>query len=246
MLPTPYYDVDGITIYHGDCREILPYLPKVDLVLTDPPYGITANPWDDLDVTMDCFDMTKICPLVCTCQNPASAELICRYKNRFKWSDVFIKTQARGFLSCQIMPLRKHEDVLVFANGKITYNPQITKKPRHNIRPTSISGRSDNYGTFKGHKQQRTIGVDEQYPTSVLEFANPQNGFHPTEKPVGLFQYLTSTYSNPAEAILDPFMGSGTTLVAAKHLGRKAIGIEIEEKYCQIAVKRLGQGVLPL
>lgn len=122
----PYYCEKNITIYLGDCRQILPELPGVDLVLTDPPYGVTQNEWDDLEITKECFDLITS-PLVFTCQNPASAELICRYRKRFKWSDVWEKTQAVGFLNCKIMPMRQHEDILVFADGKIPYFPQIQK-----------------------------------------------------------------------------------------------------------------------
>ena len=240
----PYYQEKNITIYHGDCLEIMPQLEPVDLVLTDPPYGITSNNWDKFEVTLSAFDLLiGSCPLVCTSQNPASAELICMYRKYFKWSDIWEKSQTRGFLSCKIMPLRKHEDILIFSDGKIPYYPQITKKPDKNIRPVSISGPSSNYGSFKGHIQQRTIGIDEQYPTSIFFCENSQNGYHPNEKPLKLIDYLMKTYSNRNDLILDPFMGSGTTLVAAKELGRKAIGIEIEEKYCEIAVDRLRQEV---
>lgn len=238
----PYYEENGITIYHGDCREILPELETVDLVLTDPNYGVTQNTWDDIKITIECFDLIT-CPIVCTCQNPASAELIVRYKKRFKWSDVWEKTQAVGFLNCKIMPMRQHEDILVFSNGKVPYYPQISIKQAVNIRPHGKTALSSNYGIFK-EERVRSIKQDETYPRSIVTFANCQDGFHPTQKPVSLFLYLVSSFSTTGETILDPFMGSGTTLYAAKQLGRKAIGIEIEEKYCEIAVKRLAQSVL--
>lgn len=238
----PYFQDEAVTIYHGDCREVLPSLPKVDLVLTDPPYGVTQNSWDDLEVTIECFDLITT-PLVCTCQNPASAELITRYKKRFKWSDVWEKTQAVGFLNCQVMPMRTHEDILVFAAGKMPFMPQISKKPAINIRPHGDTAQSSNYGSFS-EKRVRSIALDEQYPKSIVRFANCQEGNHPNEKPLPLMNYLVRTFSADRDAICDPFMGSGTTLRAAKNLGRKAIGIEIEERYCEIAAKRMSQGVL--
>jgi site-specific DNA-methyltransferase (adenine-specific) len=240
----PYFQTDLGVLYHGDCLEIMPQLEKTvvgkaEIVcITDPPYGITSNEWDNKEVSFKVFDCINY-TLICTAQNPFSAELICRYNKRFKWANIWEKTQARGFLYCRKMPLRKHEDILVFGNGTITYNPQITKKPTINIRPISISGPSDNYGSFKGHKQQRTIGIDEQYPTSIVRVANSQKGLHPTGKPTKLFLYLIETYSNAADIIIDPFLGSGTTAVACERLNRRWIGIEIEERYCEIAAKRI-------
>jgi site-specific DNA-methyltransferase (adenine-specific) len=242
----PYYQEPGITVYNCDCREILPELPKVDLCLTDPPYGITRNKWD-----MKCRDMVyevfdKFDKWVCTSQNPFSAYLIYIFRKLFKYSDVWKKTQATGFLNCKVMPLRQHEDILVFGNVK--YNPQIKKKPAENIRPLGEGSQSDNYGHIGNlnKKEVRTISNDMTYPTSVLEFPNEQGTNHPTQKPLKLFHYLVLTYTDINDTILDPFMGSGTTLRAAKDLGRKAIGIEIEEKYCEIAVQRLKQQVLEL
>ena len=182
-------------------------------------------------------------PLVCTSQNPFSAELICKFRKRFKWSDVWEKTQAVGFLNAKVMPLRKHEDILVFCKGRMPYNPQIQKKAAENIRPHGDSAMSSNYGKFN-EKRTRTIGQDQTYPQSIVRFANSQDGEHPTQKPVQMFRHLVLTYSNAGDLILDPFMGSGTTLRAAKDLGRKAIGIELEEKYCEIAARRLRQEVL--
>lgn len=237
----PYYQDEACTIYHGDCREILPTLKPVDLVLTDPPYGVTQNKWDDRSVAFDFFDMIET-PLVCTAQNPFSAQMICRYSNRFKWSDVWEKSQAVGFLNAKIMPLRQHEDILVFSNGKAKYFPKLTEKPAQDIRPnTGRTAVNNNYGKC-GSNSDRDIS--KSYPRSVVRFKNSQERNHPTEKPIKLFSYLLEIYTELNDSILDPFMGSGTTLRAAKDLGRKAIGIELEEKYCEIAVERLRQEVL--
>jgi site-specific DNA-methyltransferase (adenine-specific) len=242
----PYYSHNGITIYHGDCLDIMPHLEPVDLVLTDPPYGVTQNTWDRIEKTKAAFDFLMPCSLVFTCQNPASADLIVRYFKYFKWSDIWQKTQARGFLNSKIMPLREHEDILVFSNGKMKYNPQIKRKPHNNIRPNLPSTKkTSNYGDYNLYAE-RSIPLNMSYPKSIIRIANSQLGLHPNEKPAKLMDYLMKTYSDKGkDIILDPFMGSGTTLVAAKELGRKAIGIEIEEKYCEIAVRRLAQEVFP-
>jgi site-specific DNA-methyltransferase (adenine-specific) len=237
----PYYDHAGIQIYHGDCREILPTLPKCDLLLTDPPYGVTQNVWDDSSVTFEVLDRIA-CPVVCTAQNPFTAQLICRYSMRFKWADVWEKTQATGFLNCKVMPMRQHEDVLIFCDGKMPYFPQITARVPANIRPHLDTVETGSYGKYNA-KRERTIAIDETYPRSVVKFANSQDGLHPTGKPFALFSYLMRSYSAPGQTVLDPFMGSGTTLAVAKHTGRRAVGIEIEERYCEIAAKRLSQEV---
>jgi DNA modification methylase len=238
---TPYYEYAGITIYHGDCREILPTLQKFDFLLTDPPYGVTQNAWDNTEAVLAVFDVTK-CPIVCTSQNPFSAELICRYRKRFKWSDVWEKTQATGFLNAKVMPLRQHEDILIFCDGRMPFYPQIGPRIAANIRPHLDTVQTGSYGKYNA-KRERTIAIDETYPRSVVKFPNSQDSLHPTGKPVQLFLYLVNSYTWLGAIILDPFMGSGTTLVAAKNLGRRAIGIEIEERYCEIAAKRLSQGV---
>ena len=235
----PYYETPLGKLYHGDCLEIMPQLEPVDLVLTDPPYGVTKNNWDILESTKAAFDMLIPCNLVFTCQNPASAELIIRYFKYFKWSDVWYKSQSTGFLNSKVMPLRQHEDILIFSKGRMVYNPQITKKNPANIRPHGdCSPVNQTYGHFNA-KRTRTIDICESYPRSVFYCENSQNGYHSNEKPLKLMIYLILTYSDNTHLILDPFFGSGTTAIACERLKRRWIGIEIEEKYCEISAKRI-------
>jgi site-specific DNA-methyltransferase (adenine-specific) len=245
----PYYDCDGITIYHGDCREILPELPKVDLVLTDPPYGVTQNKWDiPVDLKSLWIELYKISkddtPYLFTSVQPFTADLINSNRDNFKYDLIWYKALGTGFLNSKKMPMRNHENILIFYKKLSTFNPQMVKgKMRNKGRHDGPS--SSNYGHYNGHISKNDI----YYPQSVIDITNGDkstDNFHPTQKPVQLMAYLMETYSNKDNTILDPFMGSGTTLVAAKQLHRQAIGIEIEEKYCEIAVKRLAQGVLPL
>ena len=236
----PYYETELGKLYHSDCLEIMPELEPVDLVLTDPPYGITQNRWDKIETTIIAFDLLMPCNLVFTCRNPASAELITRYRKYFKWSDVWHKSQATGFLNAKIMPLREHEDILVFSNGRMTYNPQIKKKELCNIRKPTDSGRSTNYGKFNPKIHGNAIAIDETYPRSVIKFNNSQEGIHPNEKPIKLVQYLIATYSNKKNVILDPFGGSLFPFaIACERLNRRWIGIEISEEYCEVAAKRI-------
>jgi site-specific DNA-methyltransferase (adenine-specific) len=249
----PYYSDKWVTIYHGDCREILPALPKVDLVLTDPPYGVTQNEWDT--EVEDMWEFIK--PLVkgtgcCvfSSMQPFTSKLVTANLSWFKWEQIWHKTRSTGHLNAKIMPLREHENILIFAPNKVKYNPIITKKDKANIRPYALSHLTSSYGEF-GCKQSenRTIALDESYPRSVIVIDNiNQNewGLHPTQKPTELFDYLISTYSDADNLILDPFLGSGTTCYCAKKLNRYSIGIEIEEKYCEIAAKRCSQEVMEL
>ena len=235
-----YYRTDLGVIYCADCLSIMPELEPVDLVLTDPPYGRTQNVWDKLEITIKVFDVLQDDNIVFTCQNPSTAILVVRYINRFKWCDVWHKSQAVGFLNAKVMPLRQHEDIVILANGKMKYIPTITKKHPKDIRPHGKTAASSNYGKYN-NERERTIGVDETYPRSVLYHENSQCGFHPNEKPISLMVDLVLNYSDNKDVLFDPFIGSGTTAIACERLGRKWVGIEIEEKYCEIAAKRIEQ-----
>lgn len=206
----PYYDHKGITIYHGDCREVLPTLDKVDLVLTDPPYGIgkrlvTGGKGHSFDFLIksgaDAWD-TKIDIIL-------MSVVISKGHNAIVWGGNFYPLPA-----CD-MPLCWDK-----------------------VRPNQKNLSEWEYGwtTFVGRARLfRYCGNGGFVAKEVRQ--------HPTQKPLALMTWCISLADEP-QNILDPFMGSGTTLVAAKELGRKAIGIEIEEKYCEIAAKRLAQEVL--
>jgi site-specific DNA-methyltransferase (adenine-specific) len=207
-LPKPYYEADGIVIYHGDCREILPGLKPVDLVLTDPPYGIGRS------------------------GKPKSTSSHGGHKG---YPDLgWDKISPSPEVFAQVLAAGK-DSVVWGAN----YYP-------HSMPPSS--------GWLLWDKGQRIDQADGELAAStntgplriftLNRAAIASDGaVHPTQKPLKLIKWCCSFFPN-AGTILDPFMGSGTTLVAAKQLNRRAIGIEIEEKYCEIAVNRLRQRVL--
>jgi site-specific DNA-methyltransferase (adenine-specific) len=210
----PYYEHGGITIYHGDCREVLPTLPdaSVDLVLTDPPYGIGKAEWDfDIwplltDAANECARILKdsgICfwfGAISELPRLIEATSAIPYRWTFIW-------YAPNNMQHGNIGFAKYTPALVLARGKAWRDMQ-------DLRSVPIPCRS----------------IDKM--------------LHPTVKPLALIHYLAEKGCKEGETILDPFMGSGTTLRAAKDLGRKAIGIEIEERYCEIAAKRLQQEVL--
>ncbi len=192
----PYYQDDAVTIYHGDCRDILPTLEPVDLVLTDPPYeGYEEYPWsfvslDNLLPTVRSFIFWKgtVFPL--------------SYTARHIWAKANRNIGNRG---------EQYEEIYECNGG------EVGLVMRHAVIDSDMNA---------------TLNGDV--------FLN-----HPTQKPIRLIRRLLQC-APAAAVILDPFMGSGTTLRAAKDLGRRAIGIEIEERYCEIAAKRMAQSVMPL
>lgn len=212
-----YYQDDYCTIYHGDCREILPTLPKVDLLLTDPPYGIGYN----------------------------------AQKSNLPNSNVFqdIAGDDQEPDLTHIFELDVDVDLVVF--GANNFTRQLPHRGRWICWDKRVDPKADAMlgSPFELAWRNKKSGFDKIIRLmhgGVVNQDHRQIGrVHPTQKPVGLMATIIKWYPE-AETILDPFMGSGTTLRAAKDLGRKAIGIEIEEKYCEIAAKRLSQEVLGL
>ena len=230
-------EILGNNIYQGDCFELIKGIPDgtVDCVITDPPYGTTANKWDksfDIEAMFQEFKRV-IKPNGAMCifgQEPFSSKLrIISGCFRYDW--ILYKPLPVGFLNANKMPLRAHEVVSVFYKKLPTYNPQFTEgKPyvkKHGI--------SRNYGCFS---RSTSINNGKRYPKDVLQFNKvryPEYCGHPTQKPVALIEYLIKTYTNPGEVVLDCFLGSGTTAVAAINTGRKYIGFEKEAEYFEMA-----------
>ena len=211
----PYYEEPGITIYHGDCRDILPSLPKVDLVLTDPPYGIgySHGKGGGKLARSTQFDHH---PIIGD-DKPFDPKPFLNYPEVILWG-------ANHYASR--LPDSAHWLIWDKRDG-------ICTNDQSDCEMAWVKGKG-NARIFR-HLWNGMLKASEQGEKRV----------HPTQKPVELMQWcIQNITTNTYQTILDPFMGSGTTLRAAKDLGRKAIGIEIEEKYCEIAVKRLAQEVL--
>jgi site-specific DNA-methyltransferase (adenine-specific) len=248
-----YYQDDLVTLYHGDCLEVLADLPvlNVDMVLSDPPYGTTRNKWDsvvDLPSMWACYDRHAKADtaIVLTAQTPFDKVLGASNLADLRYEWIWEKTTATGHLNAKRMPMKAHENILVFYKSLPTYNPQKTTghKPVNSYTKHQEDG--TNYGRTK-------VGISgggstERYPRSVLTFPTDKQkaALHPTQKPVALMEYLISTYTNPGETILDNCAGSGSTLVAAASQGRKAIGIELDERYCETIAARLSVGAFDL
>jgi len=256
-LPKPYYRGGGQTIYCGDSRKIVPLLDagSVDLVLTDPCYGLTNAPWDKAIPPEALWQLLRTAACAHTVyllfsQQPVATDWIAANRQAFRYDLVLAKSRASGFLNVNRMPLRAHELVLVFGKPGSRYNR--TDLPREVFNShvgriiRKIADQTEIYGSQRCH-HIRSIYRDKRSPTSLLTFAPPSHfprkKHHSTAKPLGLVEWLVESYSDPRHLVFDPFLGSGTTLVACKQSGRRGIGIERERKYCRMAVERIEAAV---
>lgn len=241
--------VDNITLMHGDCLGRLKGLPdnSVDLVLCDPPYGTTACKWDSI-IPLDAMWLLLrqiIKPngaIVLTASQPFTTVLVGSNLEDFKYDLVWHKTNPKGHLNAKFMPLRAHEDVLVFVQtGKPTYNPQKSTGHYRKVAKNRYNKAGDGSQAYGAENRDTIYDSTERYPTSVSTFSNGKQvgKVHPAQKPVELMEYLALTYSNEGDTILDFTMGSGTTGVAAVNTGRKFIGIELDPTYYGIACGRI-------
>lgn len=248
-----YYQDEHVTLYHGDCREIIPALPSVEAVLTDPPYGITDSSWDNkFDAQWLVESLTESAPegvAAFAAVQPLTAELVLAAGKRFRHEWIWQKNAGSNFGTLKWHPMREHESVIVTAKSKGRYFPVMQERSGGGL--SRVKSGAVNYSASKREGVQNgaldkggsSRRPDLRYPSSIQKF-NRERGLHPTQKPVDLFAYLVETYTRTGDTVLDPFAGSGTTLVAALSKNRKAIGVELEERYCEIIARRLDQGVL--
>lgn len=242
------------SFYVGDCLEIMPSLAagSVDMVLCDLPYGTTACAWDTVipfEPLWSCYwnALKADGPAVLTSAQPFTTALIWSAIEQYKYPWVWTKNRASGFANAKKQPLRKFEDVSVFCKSKPPYNPQgLIYNPKVMKNSKSAGGavvRGD-VEKSKGKGSLRTGGNEyiqeyENYPTNILEFPLDPKTFHPTQKPVALFEYLIRTYTNPGDLVLDNCAGSGTTAIAAMQSGRRWICIEQNQEYANAAMARI-------
>lgn len=232
-------------IYQGDCLELIKGIPdgSVDCVITDPPYGTTRNKWDkQVDIVAMFQEFKRVIKpngaILIFGQEPFSSKLR-TISGCFRYDWIWQKPNSAGFLNANKMPLRTHEVISVFYKKLPTYNPQFTEGKPYAIKTNKPS---KNYGKFNSTP---SYSNGTRYPKDVLQFSNVTRPFcpeycgHPTQKPVALIEYLIKTYTNPGELVLDCFLGSGTTAVAAINTGRKYIGFELDEEYFTTCQRRI-------
>jgi site-specific DNA-methyltransferase (adenine-specific) len=238
-----YQDLRNGRFYNEDCFDAMATIPDgvVDMILCDLPYGTTACKWDSIipfgklwaEYRRIVKDNSAI---VLTSSQPFTSALIASNFDNYKYNWVWNKAKAANFPLAKRQPLKIHEDVCIFSKGKGNYTPIMTdgvmrKKGGH---PSE-------------HEQAISAGTpakvnDKYYPKSILDFSiadNKEAGFHPTQKPVALFEYLIKTYTNEGQLVLDNTAGSGTTAIAAINTNRKWVCIERDEIYADKAIERI-------
>ena len=229
----------------GDCLELMKQIPdgSVDMILCDLPYGTTACKWDSVIPFESLWaEYRRIAKpnaaIVLTASQPFTSALVASNMRDFKYCLVWDKVNASSGLHAKMQPMRSHEDIAIFGRGRIPYFPQMEAAAPRSDKQRSIP----NGEAFSGKEVLRTYNNNGlKYPKSILRFSNAnQNGkVHPTQKPVSLMEYMVRTYTNPGDVVLDNCMGSGTVGVACANTGRKFIGIEMDEKYFEIAKNRV-------
>lgn len=247
-----YYQDEAVTLYHGDCREVLPTLDKVDHVITDPPYEAEAHtkarrvlrgvrPESAVPSWRDASGCERIETLPFEPIDNATRRHVAQECGRMcsRWALVFSQAEGAHLWEAEMIAgglARRRWCVWVKPDGQ----PQFTGDRPGVGYETIVACHAKGASRWNGGG---TLGVFTYVKNvSGSRYQDP----HPTTKPEPLMARLVSLFTDPGETILDPFAGSGTTLVAAKRLGRKAIGIELSEQYCEVAARRLSQGALPL
>lgn len=234
--------------YQGDCLEIMKQIEagSIDMILTDLPYGSTKNPWDIIIPFVPLWEQYKriIKPngaIVLTASQPFTSELVMSNRKMFRYDLTWDKVLTSGFLNANRMPLRSHEDILVFYSKQPTYNPQKTQGVKCHTKGTLNKMANNNYGDFAPVDNMDLLG-DMKHPKSIVTFQkpHPSKAIHSTQKPVELFEYLIRTYTNEGDIVLDSCAGSGTAGEAANNTGRAFILIEQEEVHCDLIAERVG------
>ena len=241
----PYYEEKNITIYHGSWEEVLPTLKpnSIDMLPTDPPYNNTNLKWDKaVDWLLFWGIVERLCKVYATMAMFSSGLfmplLINSNRKHYRYELIWEKNNPTGFLDAKRRPLRSHETILIF-----------TRKPKASIyNPQMVTGKIHKRGSagrrmahYSACGRGSGIITNQYYPRSILRFSKDHQvkSLHPTQKPLALLLWLVQTYSKRGHLLLDPFIGSGTTLVAAKKTGRRAIGVDSEERFCEISANRV-------
>ena len=236
------------TCLFGDCLDLLPGIPdkSIDLILCDLPYGTTNCRWDTvipLDRLWAQYRRIAKGAVVLTAQTPFDKVLGCSNLQWLRYEWIWEKTLATGHLNAKRMPLKAHENVLVFYERLPTYNPQITSG--HKLKTAVVNRSTQPNDCYNKQCGVMRYSSTERYPRSVMRMKSDKQvlPLHPTQKPVSLMEYIISTYTNPGDTVMDNCMGSGTTGVAAVRTGRRFIGMEMDANYFRIAEDRISKAL---
>ncbi len=231
-----------MTLINGDCLEEMKNIPdgSVDMILCDPPYGTTRNKWDSVIPFDKMWEQLERVvkdngAIVLFSQQPFSAALIMSNPKLFRYEWIWKKEMGTGFLNAKKMPMKNHENILVFYKKLPTYNPQMREGEPYTCKQGGVGG---GYMTPR-IKEYETVSSGGRYPLTIIEFNRDVDRVHPSQKPVDLLSYLIKTYTNEGETVLDFTMGSGSTGVACLGTNRDFIGIELDKHYYDVAKERI-------
>jgi site-specific DNA-methyltransferase (adenine-specific) len=237
----------------GDCLELMKDIPSgsIDMILCDLPYGTIACKWDVIIPFDKLWEQYKRVikdngAIVLTASQPFTSALVMSNNKMFKYCWVWDKISCTGNMLAKKQPLRAYEDVCVFYKLQPIYNPILRDKAKKDIRITNVKVVNNSQTHPQSEYNQfdrREHPKDKSYPTNVMRINNYGKGykrFHPTEKPVALFEYLVKTYTNENDLVLDNCAGSGTTAIACLNTKRQFIVMEKEQKYYDMILKRVG------
>jgi len=248
--------VNNINLTIGNCLLKMNEIPdkSIDMVLVDMPYGTTSCKWDSIICLDSMWKQVKRivkndAAIVMTSSQPFTTALINSNLKWFKYCWVWEKSKASNFVHANYQPLKTHEDICVFSFGgsaqgsknPMKYNPQHTKGKPYNKGIGHNNIQVLQGGLTKRNKIKKENKSGLRKPRSVIyhKTAESEGKYHPTQKPIGLMEYLIKTYTNEKETVLDFCMGSGSTGVACLNTNRKFIGIELDEHYFNVAKNRI-------
>ena len=238
----------------GDCLELIKGVPgnSIDMIMADLPFGITSCEWDVVipfeTLWLQYKRVIKKGGVIALCSiQPFTSKLILSNLPMFKYQWYYLKRRPTGFQNAKKQPLRNVEDICIFYDSAPTYNPQgIISINKIYTNSKSVGGETirGDVDESKNKGLMRTQGskyIQEftNYPKQTLEFENEHKKINPTQKPVGLFEYLIRTYTNEGDLILDNVMGSGTTAIACIKSNRDFICMEKDEKMFNKANQRI-------
>lgn len=242
-------EVVNIQLKQGDCLKLMKEIPdqSVDMILCDLPYGATRCKWDTVIPLEPLWAQYKRViktngAIVLFGSEPFASRLRLSNLEWYKYDWIWDKVKGTGFLNAKKQPMRNHENILVFYGKQCVYNPQ---KTFGHVRKQAYKSKRLQTEVYGEQKSDTVYDSTERYPRSIQVFSTDtqKSSLHPTQKPVTLLEYLIRTYTNEHETVLDSCMGSGSTGVACVNTSRNFIGMELDERYFQIAKKRIYERV---
>jgi site-specific DNA-methyltransferase (adenine-specific) len=249
-----------IQLFKGDCLVEMQNIPdkSIDAIICDLPYGTTSCKWDTIIKFEPLWEQYKRIikdngAIVLFGSQPFTSALVMSNPKWFKYQFIWNKKQGGNFQLAKYQPIKIHEDICVFGGGRVNYFPIMEEADLSKNRPnkkemgntTGLKHLSSGVYIYSENRDEK-----KRFPKSIIEIhargaeCNSLNRIHPTQKPEALLEYLIKTYTNECDTVLDNTMGSGTTGVACKNLNRSFIGIEMDDKYFEIAKHRIESHVV--